>query len=245
MAIEAFFTDAKQLISRKDFLNLIDMHLTINKVSESGQTIKFAENPDKQGYFLAQLPAFLEEGIYQINLTVQGQTFQRQLMHTVGVLKTPLVVETIIDLERGKASIQLIPDRELIDTRLLHIEAVIYENQVERHRVISEHDKQWQLEVNAPVGHEPTRIRFLVRAQSVSGAAITPDLQDLVLTKAIFTAVLTPVAAVDTMIEEEKIVDTAAVTQEENDLEAELSESEEQEDLFQDNDEKDHGRILW
>jgi hypothetical protein len=185
LVIEAYFTDAQKIITRVDFLNFIELKLQVNNIAAESQNYEFIAQPDKPGFFKIQLPEFDQEGIYHLDISANGHSFQRAVMHSLAVLKTPISMTYKIDAQH--VVIDFVPDVEWIDTEMLHIAASIQTGDALLQNVIvTEQAGQWQLIIQAPEPEQSVQVSFAVQAQTVAGAAITPALQDLLFTHDMF-----------------------------------------------------------
>lgn len=131
------------------------------------------------------MPEFDQEGIYHLDISANGQSFQRAVMHSLAVLKTLISMTYKIDAQQ--VVIDFVPDAELVDTRVLHIAASIQVGDaVLQNVIVTEQAGQWQLMIQAPEPEQQVLVNFTVQAQSVAGVAITPALQDLLFTHDMF-----------------------------------------------------------
>ncbi|NOQ16267.1 MAG: hypothetical protein GQ581_04340, partial [Methyloprofundus sp.] len=191
LAIDVYFTDAQKIITRADFLNFIDLKLQINNTADVSQSYAFIAQLDKPGFFKIQLPEFDQEGIYHLDISANGQSFQRAVMHSLAVLKTPISMTYKIDAQQ--VVIDFVPDAELVDIGMLHIAASIQAGDVALQNVIvTEQAGQWQLMIQSPEPEQQVQVSFAVQAQSVAGVAITPALQDLLFTHDMFVVESVP-----------------------------------------------------
>ena len=176
--INAYLTDQNQLISRADFLKMVEMK--IQQTNTKGKTKEWVlqEQENKPGLFSLQLDEALEPGEHTVTITVDGKTFKREISRTIAVVDTPIKVKTSVDKQSRTVTLQLIPDKKLLDTRFMSIQASIHEPPADEKNIeIEEDNGSWKLELKVPDEGKRVMVNFSVMAKSIEGNSITPNIK--------------------------------------------------------------------
>ena len=200
----AYFTDQQQLISRGDFLSLID--ISIEQMDGEGNKNKWKLMPvaGKEGLFSKTIDSVLAKGRYTITVVADGKTFERESVLTIEVVDSPVLVETDVNQNERTVRLTLIPDQAILNTEMMTIQATI--TQSGKDAVIQTVDKkqgQWQLEVNAPAEGRKKIVNFSIMARTVQGNSVSPDIKPVVIDDSLFAKVVSE--PVIKPIEEEKV----------------------------------------
>ena len=200
----AYFTDQQQLISRGDFLSLID--ISIEQMDGEGNKNKWKMMPvaGKEGLFSKTIDSVLAKGRYTITVVADGKTFERESVLTIEVVDSPVLVETDVNQNERTVRLTLIPDQAILNTEMMTIQATI--TQSGKDAVIQTVDKkqgQWQLEVNAPAEGRKKIVNFSIMARTVQGNSVSPDIKPVVIDDSLFAKVVSE--PVIKPIEEEKV----------------------------------------
>lgn len=187
----AFFTDQQQLISREDFLSLIDISIT--QTNEQGRKNEWKMMPveGKAGLFSKTIESVLGKGKHTFTVLANGKTFERESVLTIEVVDSPVVVETDINQSERTVRIKLIPDQTIINTEMMTLQATI--TQTEKEAEILSIDKkqgQWEFVIDAPAEGGSKIINFSIMAQTVQGNSVSPDLKPVVIDDRLFTKVV-------------------------------------------------------
>ncbi|MGD0958311.1 MAG: vWA domain-containing protein [Methylomonas sp.] len=189
LSIQAYFTEKNQLITKKDFLQLITGATTLDQQPADNWPV-----PDQSGYFNRQLKD-LRPGKHQLIIRADGKTFKREIAREFTVVAEMIRVETHADADKRAVTVNLLPDSALIDTASLVISANISQaGQTPVARIIPAENGQWSLALNdLPAGAE-TLINFDIQARSPEGKPITVALKPLRINDAFFNPATLPAA---------------------------------------------------
>jgi uncharacterized protein (TIGR03503 family) len=176
--INAFLTDQHQLISRTDFLKMVEMKIQQTNVKGKTREWLLQEQDDKPGLFSLRLDELQELGEHTIKVMVDGKTFRREISRTIAVVDTPITVETSVDKHSQTVTLQLIPDKRRLDTSFMSIKAVINEPLTEEKNVdIDEEKGIWKIQLKVPENGKRLVVNFTVMAKTLKGNSITPNMK--------------------------------------------------------------------
>ncbi len=203
LEILAYFTDQQQLISREDFLNLIDV--SVERTDEQGGKVdaKMQAVSGKQGLFKLVLKSGLEVGKHTIKIVADGKTFQRENSQTVEVAQSPIMLETDVNLAERIVKLKLIPDITAINAEMMTIQAMISQTNKETEtRIIEKKQGKWELELAAPAPGYSKIINFSIIAKTLQGNSISPSIRPVIINDALFskTELIKPNSIVEDMI---------------------------------------------
>ena len=187
----AFFTDQQQLITREDFLSLID--ISIEAINEQGQKISWKMKPvaGKAGLFSKTIKSVLGTGKHTIKVFADGKTFERESVLTFEVVDSPVVVEVDANQSERKVRLTLIPDQTVINAEMMTIQATITQSGKDTEILnIDKKKGQWELVVDAPAKGNSKIINFSVMARTVQGSSVSPNLKPVVIDDSLFTKVV-------------------------------------------------------
>ena len=200
----AYFTDQQQLISREDFLSLID--ISIEQMDGEGNKNKWKMMPvaGKEGLFSKTIDAVLAKGRYTITVVADGKTFERESVLTIEVVDSPVVVETDVNQNERTVRLTLIPDQAILNTEMMTIQATITQSGKDAEiQTVDKKQGQWQLEVNAPAEGRKKIVNFSIMARTVQGNSVSPDIKPVVIDDSLFAKVVSE--PVIKPIEEKKV----------------------------------------
>jgi len=186
-----YFTDKQQLISREDFLNLID--ISIQQIDEQGKKNEWEMMPvtGKQGLFSKTIESVMGIGKHTITVLADGKTFERESVLTLEVVESPVVVETDINQSERTVRLTLIPDHAIIDTEMMTIQASITQagNDAE---ILSIDNKQgqWTFVVDAPAEGGTKIINFSIMARTVHGNSVSPNIKPVIIDDSLFSKIV-------------------------------------------------------
>ena len=187
--LSAYFTDKQQLISRDDFLSLID--ITIEQRDEKGDTNKWKMHPvkTKKGLFNQKLGESFSTGKHTLKVTADGKTFQREFVHYLEVINSPVSVEQEVDRLTGIVRIKLIADKSILNTEKMNVQAVItYSNQQSETRELVKKGNVWEMNIASPLEDEQILVNFSVLAKTLQGEPISPNIKPIVIDSSLFLA---------------------------------------------------------
>ena len=200
----AYFTDQQQLISRGDFLSLID--ISIEQMDGEGNKNKWKMMPvaGKEGLFSKTIDSVLAKGRYTITVVADGKTFERESVLTIEVVDSPVLVETDVNQNERTVRLTLIPDQAILNTEMMTIQATITQSGKDAEiQTVDKKQGQWQLEVNAPAEGRKKIVNFSIMARTVQGNSVSPDIKPVVIDDSLFAKVVSE--PVIKPIEEEKV----------------------------------------
>ena len=183
----AYFTDQQQLISREDFLSLIN--ISIQQIDKQGRKNEWKMMPveQKAGFFSKTIEPVLGKGIHTITVLADGKTFERERVLTIEVVGSPVVVETDINQSERTVRLTLIPDQTIINTEMMTIQATITQSGKDAEvQIVDEKEGQWELVVDAPAEGDSKTVSFSIMAKTVQGSSILPDIKPVVIDDSLF-----------------------------------------------------------
>ncbi|MCK5831045.1 MAG: VWA domain-containing protein [Methylococcales bacterium] len=187
--LNAYFTDKHQLISQEDFLNLID--ISVELINEKGEKNewKMEADTEKVGLFNNTDKPLLRKGKYTIKIKADGKTFQREFVQAIDVVKSLMTVKMDVDQKSRSITIKLIPDKKIINTEMLSIQASITQigQATETHDLINKHDA-WVLVLDDVAEEEGKKIiNFSIIANSLKGDSLSPNVKPIVIDERLFS----------------------------------------------------------
>ncbi len=181
--VSGFFTNQQQLITRSDFLQLIDLSIFL----EDGQRFKMTAVSGKRGLFRKTLGLELKPGRHTLKIIADGQTFKREITQVIEVINSLITVKKHIDPTLHKVTIELIPNKFAINTDMITIEASISQlGKQTVKQVIEKKSGQWKLLVNEPETGASKIVNFSVIANTPQGESISPVILPVTVNAALF-----------------------------------------------------------
>ncbi len=187
--LSAYFTEKHQLISRGDFLSLIN--ITIEQSDDQGEKKEWKMHTVKAraGLFSQTLGSTFSKGKHRLKIIADGKTFQREIVHSLEVMESIISVEQNVDLREKVVHLRLVADKAIINTNRMNVQAVItYENQKSERKEIEKKADYWELSVDSPEGDERVLINFSVMANTIKGKPISPNIKPIVIHSSLFSA---------------------------------------------------------
>lgn len=184
--VQAHFTDKKQLLTRRDFLDLISLRIV--HTNTTGKTMEQPLQPvdDKPGFYHIKLAQPFAPGIHKLQLVADGKTFKRVVVHTLEVLKTPIRVVTEVLNKQRQVKVQLIPDAGVIDSQYMRVRASLARSGGKTENITVTPEKGvWVLLVKVQPG-EQIMVNFSVLAKSLQGNPLTPNLRPISIDDQLF-----------------------------------------------------------
>jgi len=204
LEITGFFTEQKQLISSQDFLNLID----ISVQQLGGKKWKIPAVIGKQGLFSKKLVNELKEGRHTLKIIADGKTFNREVVKVIKVVKSLLTIEKQVDSVGRTVNITLKADESVLNTDMTVIEATISQQGKQAIvQTLSGSAGLWQMLVNAPEAGTRMLVSFSIMANTLQGAAVSPNVPSIVIDDGLFKStkdvepLVEPIAVEPTEIE--------------------------------------------
>lgn len=190
LTIKAELTEHDKRITRDNFLKLVRFQLQQNGSQESPWSL--AQDPDQPGVFAKTLTQELAPGTYELTLTADGKTFQRQWTQSVEMITAPVTAEVVItEAAATPVEIRLTPDPKIIDPASFQAQALIADDQGNRLNVAFSPtpDGLWVVKMKKPPADQPQVVNFEIRAQSVNGHPLSPQLKPVTIDQSLFQPV--------------------------------------------------------
>ncbi len=182
LEISAFFTDKQQLISRDDFLSLIDI-----SVQSAHQNWRLSAVPEQAGLFSLLIKQGLPAGRHQLSIVADGKTFKRQINQSIEVIESPVTVTKTVDQVKRTVKIQLQLNEALINPENIGIEASISQPGVKTQKLsLQKTQGKWLMTVTAAKPGERKIINFMVMAQTVEGLPVSPVVPAVTIDDSLF-----------------------------------------------------------
>lgn len=184
LPLNLHFTERNELITRKDFLELVSIALTL----DSQPPVIIPASSQQTGYFAQQLTA-PAPGKHTLTLIADGKTFKREIVQAFEVVASPIQIEKIIDAPSRQVTLKFQPDIAVLDASALAISVEIQQTDKPLvTRTVSEHDGEWRLLLDSWPPGSALQIRFNVMAKTLDGKAVTPPLAPIMLDDSVFLA---------------------------------------------------------
>ncbi|MCF6204705.1 MAG: VWA domain-containing protein [Methylococcaceae bacterium] len=183
----AYFSDKHQLISREEFLSLIE--ISIELINETGEKKEWKMQPvtEKPGLFQKIVEPGIGKGRHTIKIKADGKTFQREYIQSIEVAESLISVDVAANKESRTVTIKLIPDKNVINTKMMNIQASITQaGQGVKNREFINKNGTWELVLEETLEGERKIINFSITARSVKGNALSPDLKPIVVDDSLF-----------------------------------------------------------
>jgi len=184
LALRLYFTEQDKLISRRDFLDLVKVSLSIDdQVPEN-----IPLSPDQPGYFVKSLTN-LGKGVHHLSIIADGETFKREISRDFEVVSSPILVEKLIDTPNRQVTLKFVPDITVLDSTSLSIVAVVHpDNEAPKEQAVLDQNGEWLLKLNSLPINSSVRIHFNMLAKTIDGNAITPALAPITIDESLFSA---------------------------------------------------------
>lgn len=181
--VTGFFTDQQQLISREDFLNLIDISVQV----KDGEKWNMPAVIGKQGLFSVEIGKELKKGRYDLKIIADGKTFKREIAKTIEVKEGLVAMEKQVELAERRVTIKLIPDISVINVSMMAVEATISQsNKPSKAQAVEKKDGQWVLSIEAAGQGGRKIVNFSIMANTIQGDAISPNIAPVIIDDRLF-----------------------------------------------------------
>ena len=172
---EASLTEKGDIITRIDFLKLVDAKL--KEESEIADSVKQDLNTMLQnGVYRTHIGETFQAGRNDIVVTMKSETFERQRRQSINVVETPLsiMVEQIIDAETRTHRLTLIPDESLIKVDNLSIAAMLTAEDGSEwsYDVLKSTNKEWQLTLAELTPFEKYTVALQIKGETQKGRSL-------------------------------------------------------------------------
>lgn len=173
--LEAWLTEEGRPVDRREFLRLLNVEA---RLIQSGQTL--LAQPllldAQQPRYRAVLESFPELGEQQLQIEIDGRTFQRQISHSVNVQD---VVAASVQLPEDGSAARLILRAQHPDLRRQPIDFTVMASG-QRLSAINRGDGEWRVDLSSLSRQTPHRIQVQVATQ-LNGRALNVTLPEVVL----------------------------------------------------------------
>lgn len=186
--LTAYFIDKQQLISREDFLNLIDISILRTDEEDEKSEWKMQAVSGKQGLFSKAIETGLEVGKHTFKIRADGKTFQREYIQTIEVLDSPVLLETAINIKERTVKLKLIPDSTVINTEMMRVQVMVSQAKKDTETLIIEKTQgKWELVIAAPVQGSSKIVNFSITAKTVQGNSVSPSIKPVIINDSLFS----------------------------------------------------------
>jgi len=176
--IDVHLTDRGQLIIRPNFLKMLEITLRQKMPDGLSKEWEFIPAQGKPGFFHNQLNETLVSGKHELVISVDGKTFKREIKRTIEVIDTLIKVAKNIDKKNHRVILELIPDRNILDTTFMSVQASVTEPLKEK-RILNIKQKQgkWLLELKWPKQGKRLLVNFSVTVKTREGIPVMPEIK--------------------------------------------------------------------
>lgn len=211
---EANLTEKGEIITRDDFLKLVDGQLNqnINGTSESLALTRQAE----KGVYRATLGKKFSEGRHDVTVTMKSATFERQRRQTINVIAAPINIEVEQLAQQTRSHrIQVQADETLIKPDSLTITALLREENGSEwpYDMLKTNNNNWRLTLTELEQQKPYELSLQLRGETPEGRKVFLQPKPLLLTD---SATLDNNASSTIVAETETDIETAKVAEQEN-----------------------------
>ncbi len=185
--VAAELTEHDKRITRQNFLKLV--HFELKQQGEQENTWPLQPDPQQTGVFKQRLQDELSPGTYELILTADGNTFQRQWTQSVEVIATPVQSEVNIKEDsETPLEIRLTPDPNVIDPASFRAKAVIADDNGHTLEAdfSQEPDGNWILTMKKPPQDQTLIVNFDIQATSRQGQPLSPVLKPVTIDPSLF-----------------------------------------------------------
>ena len=185
--LTAYFSDKHQLISREDFLSLIDISIEHSNKQGEKNSWKMQAVAGKAGLFSRTIGTKLAIGKNTIKIIADGKTFQRESVQTIEVIDSPIKLETEIDLLKRTVSLTLKPVQSILNTEMMTVQATITQlGQEVKTQVVEQKDGKWMLLIDETKAGESKIINFSIMAKTLGGKSVSPNVKPVIINDQLF-----------------------------------------------------------
>ncbi len=185
--IFAYFTDQHQVISRDDFLSLIDISVEVTDPKGRVNQWKMQPVKGKDGLFNKQINKKVAKGINTIKIIADGKTFQREYTKSIEIIESPVLLETETDMSLRTVKLKFFPVKTILDTEHMSIVATITQAGMDSEtRTVEKKNGKWELIIDSPVDSAAKIINFSIMAKSLKGKSISPFVKPVVVDDNLF-----------------------------------------------------------
>jgi hypothetical protein len=171
--VEIKLTNAGEAVSKVEILRLTDMTMKVITASgrEGSKVLSDPENPPSDGVYREGLYRLKELGQYQVEVTAEGRTFQRQRSFSMTMIQ-PVEIKHEADKEKGVYRIEVKALSDNLDVERSRVIAKIKspdENTIIQSVVFDQELKAWVAEVSDSKGPGQYSVDLNIRGITQSG----------------------------------------------------------------------------
>ena len=146
----------------------------------------------KQGFFSHSLAGELKPGRHTLKIIADGKTFKREVIKTIEVMESLVIMEKELDLNARTVMIKLRPAHPTINID----RSVITVNISQTGKKFESHEMDkvkglWQLLVKVPKRGQSKIVNFSVMTTTTQGDIISPNISPLIIDERLFDKVST------------------------------------------------------
>lgn len=185
--LTAYFSDKHQLISREEFLSLIEISIELINEDREKKEWKMQPVTEKAGLFRKIVEPGLGKGKHTLKIKADGKTFQREYIQEIEVVESLIRVDVEVNKKSRMVTIKLTPDKNVINTEMMSIQASFAQSgQVVENRELINKNDTWELVLQETLEGERKIINFSITARSLKGNALSPNLKPIVVDDSLF-----------------------------------------------------------
>ena len=180
----ASFTEKDNLITRRDFLDLVTIKLRQSDELERQREWQLSPETGQPGLFKQTIHETLTPGKQTFTITVDGKTFQREVVQTVDVIENPIQssLKAVQEGDKTLLLLSLTADQKVLDPASVKIATSLGDGTGNKQTVnLPRMEDGWGLKLNVPPPDARIIINFTVTAQSLQGAALNPQVPPIIL----------------------------------------------------------------
>lgn len=182
LTLKLHFTEQGKLISRADFLALVNLTLNLDQQPP----VEIEASGTEAGFFSKTLEN-LAMGRHSIAIVADGNTFKREIKQDFEVVSAPVTVETLVDNASRDVTLKFHPDIAVLDASSLSITAKITQSGHEpESQIIKEQDGEWLLKLPRLAQGGAILVNFDAAAKNIDGSSVSPVLGPIRLDDDIF-----------------------------------------------------------
>lgn len=180
---EASLTEKAAVITREDFLKLVDGQLTQDKNAET-QLLNLVRHAG-QSVYKATLGDTFNDGRHDVTITMKSATFERQRRQTINVIAAPINIEVEQLAQQARSHrIQIQADETLIKPDSLTITALLREEDGSEwpYDMLKTDNNNWRLTLTELEQQQPYELSLQLRGETPEGRKVFLQPEPLLLT---------------------------------------------------------------
>ncbi|WP_438971841.1 VWA domain-containing protein [Methylophaga sp.] len=214
---EATLTEKGEIITRDDFLNLVNGQLK-QDINGTIESLELTREPSKSVY-RATLGKKFTAGRHDVTVTMKSATFERQRRQTINVIAAPVNIDVEqLDQQTRSHRIEIQADESLIKPDTLTITALLREEDGSEwpYDMLKTDDNNWRLTLTELEAQQPYELSLQLRGETPEGRKVYLQPEPLQLTDSNEVSEIEPIIESNTMAEDESPAPIDEATEEEN-----------------------------